>query len=335
MRVNLIARHNGLGLSRDIEIMRRTLARLGCEVHVTALGEADERRRWRLGRPRQAKLNQLRQWLARRWRSPRFDLNIMFEHVWPSHLATARWNVALPNPEWFDDKDRRHLSAIDQVWAKTRQGEQLFQALGRRTCWIGFDGLQQAAPPPARDADQLFFHLAGGSRTKGTHRLLALWARHPEWPTLTVVGRLAEPRPASAANIRLIQDYLDEASLLELQRAHRFHLCPSEAEGYGHYIVEAMAQGALPITVDAPPMNELVTAERGLLVACRPGDPMGLVTTQLFDEHAMEQAIEQALQINEEAFAQRSQQALRWVHDNRQGFAGRVQHALQQLPAPG
>jgi multisubunit Na+/H+ antiporter MnhB subunit len=40
----------------------------------------------------------------------------------------------------------------------------------------------------------------------------------------------------------------------------------SEREGFGHYINEARAVGAFVISTDHPPMNELVTPERGALV---------------------------------------------------------------------
>ena len=49
---------------------------------------------------------------------------------------------------------------------------------------------------------------------------------------------------APAANIDHRIGYLDEAELKRLQNAHVFHLCPSETEGFGHYLVEAMGIGA-------------------------------------------------------------------------------------------
>ncbi|EQD67759.1 glycosyltransferase, partial [mine drainage metagenome] len=58
-----------------------------------------------------------------------------------------------------------------------------------------------------------------------------------------------------AANIEHRIDYLDDAALQRLQNAHWFHLCPSETEGYGHYLVEAMGIGAVVLTTDAAPMN--------------------------------------------------------------------------------
>lgn len=39
-----------------------------------------------------------------------------------------------------------------------------------------------------------FLHVRGKSSLKHTHQLLDCWARHPEWPTLTVVGPLPNPQ---------------------------------------------------------------------------------------------------------------------------------------------
>ena len=48
--------------------------------------------------------------------------------------------------------------------------------------------------------------------------------------------------------------------------AHGVHLCASEREGFGHYINEARAVGALVVTTDFPPMNELVDNSTGLVL---------------------------------------------------------------------
>src|SRR5690606_34092893 len=70
----------------------------------------------------------------------------------------------------------------------------------------------------------------------------------------------------SAPNIRHLLERVDDATLRTLQNSNAIHLCPSEAEGFGHCIAEAMSCGAVTLTTDAPPMNELITPERGVLV---------------------------------------------------------------------
>lgn len=329
-RINLIVRDNGLGLSRDARLLASALEALGCNITCTRLGEADEIARWRHGHGWRAQLAKARHAWAR-WRGrTSFDFNIHFEHLWPLHLPLAQRNLALPNPEWFDAYDRRHLCCIDTVWAKTRHAEQIFRKLGCTVRWIGFASEDVALPEsPCQHA---FFHLAGGSRTKGTDALLALWRRHPEWPPLTVVRHSgsgkAEP---AAANLHLITDYLDKMQLRALQNSHAFHLCPSQTEGYGHYLTEAMSAGAVAIATDAPPMNEILGAQRGLLVTAMEAGQQGLATLYCFDDAAMERAVAACLDMDDARIASIGGCARAWFVENQTAFPARVAAALAAL----
>lgn len=325
--INIIARDNGVGLSRDLQVLSARLSAGGFEVAVTAI-HGGKITKWL--RPPMKRL----QWrLAKRTRRSRaagFDINLMLEHIWPDDLPFARHNVLVPNPEWFLPRDLRHLDAIDLVLAKTRHAERIFRELGRCVVYTGFTSRDPHAPFQSRQAS--FFHLAGRSHAKGTERLLALWRRHPEWPLLTVVQnpRCARPGPP-AANIDHRIGYLADDELERLQNRHRFHLCPSETEGFGHYIAEALAVGALTLTVDAAPMNELVTPERGILVPARPGERRNLSRTHYFDETALEQAIGRILALDPAQLHRYAQSARAWHAANDHAFSMRLVRALRTL----
>lgn len=327
-RINLIARDNGVGLSRDLQLLAEALRCGNCDVTVTGI--------------RRGKVTKwLRPWVRRiEWtlrslfcgrRAKTHDINVMLEHVWPDDTSFARINVLMPNPEWLLPRDQRHLHRIDRILAKTRHAEALFQDLGHVVDYVGFTSVDRMIPHVARERN--FFHLAGRSGSKGTERLLALWRRHPEWPRLTVVqsphnAQAGEP----AANIDHRIGYMDDAVLQELQNRHRFHLCPSETEGYGHYLTEAMSVGAVVITLDAPPMNELVEPERGMLVL--PSATTGqqhLATTYFFDDAAMEDAIEKAIAMNDGMIQQMGECARNWFLANEASFAPRLLRVVSSL----
>lgn len=328
--VNLIARDNGLGLTRDARLLATALETHGCSVHYTPLGEADERARWHDGHGARVALTHVRHASARLRGAARYDLNIHFEHLWPRQLPLARCNIALPNPEWFDANDLRHLGRIDRVWAKTHHAETLFRERDCVVQWIGFASEDAWLPDVPRE--RAFFHLAGGSRTKGTEALIALWLRHPEWPPLTVV-RHGDASAASpqAANLRVMTDYLDLAQLRTLQNANAFHLCPSTTEGYGHYLCEAMSVGTVTVTTDAAPMNELMDAQRGVLVAASAAGQHGLATLYRFDDAAMEHAVNTCLHMDDAQRAAIGQHARAWFVDNQQQFPQRIAAALDAL----
>jgi hypothetical protein len=54
----------------------------------------------------------------------------------------------------------------------------------------------------------------------------------------TDCGSMDRAQAASACNIDYRSDYLDDVELRRLQNESLFHLCPSETEGWGHYLVE-------------------------------------------------------------------------------------------------
>jgi hypothetical protein len=105
----------------------------------------------------------------------------------------------------------------------------------------------------------------------------------------------------------------------------------SLTEGWGHYIVEAMGVGAVTITVDARPMNELVTAERGVLVPYRGTGTQRLATTYQFDEAALEAAVGRTIGMSGAECGQLGARARAWFTENKSGFSGRLEAALLEL----
>jgi hypothetical protein len=326
--LNLIARDNGAGLSRDLQLLADIFSNADYRVTVTGLGH-----RSRLGN----RLRRARARLQRLWRgwfagqvNAGYDINLMIEHVRADMFGQARRNVLLPNPEWLRAEWLGHLRDFDLVLAKTRHAERIFGELGCRTHYVGFTAADCRDASVAREAT--FFHGPGRSGNKGTLPLLELWARHPEWPLLTVVWRRKRVElPPLPANVRMIRDYLEDAQLRQLQNASLFHLCPSQTEGYGHSLVESLSVGGVTITTDAEPMNELVTTERGVLVSAHATGKQELATLYDFDLSAMEQAIERCIAMPEEERARLGANARTWFEDNARDFPNRLLGALQTL----
>jgi hypothetical protein len=330
LRVRLIGKANGVGLSRDFELLAEALRACGCEVTLRGCERRDRKRRRGLLTRLAAHARALSAGSGRARPGTLYDVNLMLEHVWPQFLHQAACNVLVPNPEWFDRRDLAFLGAANRVWAKTALAERLFAARGCRAVHIGFDSLDRYQARIARQPQ--FLHLAGRSPLKGTARLLSLWQRHPEWPTLTIVQDEAAGADAGvAANIVFHREFLLEEALGALQNAHWFHLCTSEAEGWGHYIAEAMSVGAVTFTCDAPPMNELIAADRGVLIAAPAGERHNLATLCHFDEQALEQAIARVLAMAPAQWQAMGAAARGWFLNNKQGFTARVQRALTDL----
>src|SRR6185437_13705745 len=116
----------------------------------------------------------------------------------------------------------------------------------------------------------------GVSAQKQTPIVVETWLANRHFPKLTVVAwareSLAVPVPLVAApNVTILLQRLPSDELRKLQHRHVLHVCPSEAEGFGHALNEARACSSLLITTAAPPMNDLVDdGVTGLAVPVRP-----------------------------------------------------------------
>lgn len=313
-RCHLIARDNNAGLSRDLPLLAQALQRAGCSTQITGLPHRGRFAEW---------LTRLQ--LARK--SPAFDVNVMLERIRPEFMRAATRSVLVPNPEYFRPEDKAALPMMNAVWVKTRHAERLFRALGVATRYIGFTSADRCdASIPRKHA---FFHGPGRSGNKGTQALLALWRKHPEWPMLTVAWRRKRVEiDALPPNVTLIREHLSDAEYRRLQNEHRFHLCPSQTEGFGHYLVEAMSCRAVVVTLDAEPMNELVTAERGVLVPAQAIGAQDLATCYGFSEEAMEAAIERCLGMDDTATERMGESARAWYESNNADFPARLLSAL-------
>jgi len=201
-----------------------------------------------------------------------------------------------------------------------------FIALGRHGI-IGLDPGCMAPSVPQEPKDpRLFYHNAAGDPLRGTLDLLRAWFEHG--CTSLDAELLVEHAPADAiayweslpgslvaapverrANVRLTRVFhgappLDAA----------VHLCPSRFESWGG-ICAGRAARAVVITTDAPPMNELIDADCGILVPTDPTRPSQLegpvtVTMLPADIASLARAIAKAAALGPAARAQLGDAAL-------------------------
>jgi glycosyltransferase involved in cell wall biosynthesis len=193
-----------------------------------------------------------------------WDVNIFLESLVPDYFDCARVNCLLPNEEWLSDGDRGLLRAIDMVFFKTRHAMDVLSAEAKASEFIGFTSLDRrdSRVTPRWDAA---LHVSGWNPHKGTAAVARAWVRNPRWPRITLVSQL-DGVALQRANIEHIAGRLSDRELRRLQNACAVNVCPSESEGFGHTLMEAMSCGAVIVTTDAPPMHELVSAEEGFLV---------------------------------------------------------------------
>jgi len=231
LSLNIIARTNGVGLDRDVDLIHQVTSQAGYDVTISHCRA----------------ISPLRRWIPQK---KNYDTNIFLERIFPRWLGSAETNILIPNQERFPSRHFPLLKKVDHIFCKSEHALEIFKKAHSSCHYTGFTSANLSYPEIPRKKLGIL-HLAGRSTLKGTETILALWAQHPEWPPLTLV-QCKENAPSSVPdNVILLTHYLKDEEIVQIYNEHPIHLCTSLSEGWGHYIVEAMSCGALVVTTDA------------------------------------------------------------------------------------
>lgn len=308
----IVVKNNSYGLTRDATLLASALVNAGVRTEVAGIHDRPLLDRL-LGRRRARRI-------------------IHLERVFPQWAGAAEVNVLVPNQERFPRRQLGRLRKMDLILAKTHEAVGAFAGHGVPVEHLGFTSEDRFDPGVAKDWSRVL-HLPGGSTLKGTEDVLALWERHPEWPQLVLVQKLQNAPSKVPANTRLITGYASDEELKRLQNECGIHLCPSRSEGWGHNLVEGMSCGALVITTDAPPMNEHVRAEYGLLVKAPHSKPRHMGTSHFVDILALETAVGAAIEMPASRKAEMGGLARSSFLEIDRMFHGRVGSLLASQPS--
>ncbi|MDA9831021.1 glycosyltransferase [Akkermansiaceae bacterium] len=311
LHLNLIARTNGVGLDRDVDLIHQVATAAGHKVTISHCRE----------------ISLFSQWLGRK---NIFDTNIFLERIFPRWLGSAKTNILIPNQERFPHRHLPRLKKIDHVFCKSKHALAVFSQHHPSCLYTGFTSANLDQPAVPRRSRGIL-HLAGRSTLKGTATVLALWKKRPDWPVLTLLQHKDNAPEEVPQNVKLITNYLSQEDIVTLINEHPIHLCPSLSEGWGHYIVEAMSCGATVITTDGPPMNDLIQPDRGILVNAPENEPRHLGTNFKVAPDALESAINQALSLSDKNRTSIADHARSWTRENHRQFAERFTQALSKL----
>lgn len=269
LKINLIGEINGKGLETDLKVLKKALEQYGCLVKVLALQET---------------------------KRSHAHINIFLQTLIPKKYAWARINWFIPNPEWYT-QDLESLEKIDLILCRTKEIERIFKELNKSTYYLGFTSPDCYQKEIQKNYFHCF-HLAGGSFQKGTVPILNLWLASPYLPLLTVIKYPSEFN-STQSNLEWIPYRIPEEQLRILQNQCGIHLCPSETEGFGHYIMEALSTGAIVLTTDAPPMNEFIQ-DPCCLVPYIQSEPRLLAINYYVDSISLESKIKAVLSLSPE-----------------------------------
>ena len=290
MHVVLVA-HQTPGLTADVTVVEQTLKNhFGEKIEITTLMVPE----W-ITRQMPA-INERRISITKP-----VDVVIFFEHtVGHPKLWAARHRIMVPNPEWLRQRVIDTGSHLTEMWHKTHVSLATLSGLlpNLRHSYIGFTSPDYSGNDPDYDR---FIHFKGASIQKQTEMVLAAWQMHPEWPELSVqsysrdLAFLNFPEWLQWKNIRIRYCLASaEEYRLEVTKAG-VHICPSSVEGFGHYINEGRSMGALIVTTNAAPMNELVDDTCGVLITPMRTEKQNFGVRHIIDIAGIERALQTVL----------------------------------------
>lgn len=187
------------------------------------------------------------------------DINIFLETINVAFMRYAPVNVLVPNLEYTAPEFLRMFNRFDSIWCKTRQTYEILIGRGQYnaalTGWLSKDRLDESVPRENR-----FLHVAGKSPLKGTQRVLDTWRQYPDLPPLSVFyWKASAPQLEHPPSDRIVyySSRVDDEFFTRELNACRYHIQPSECEGFGHCLWESLSTGNHLFTLGAPPMNEV------------------------------------------------------------------------------
>lgn len=330
MRAGLVYWNTGTGINRDASLLEDLLRGEGYAVRRVATRLRTD------GHERRLKF--LRQ--SFRFLRP-FDVQFHLEQIHWEQFLFARRNFIIPNPEFTDPAVLPKIPRLTAIACKTRLAETLFRKVDPRVRFIGFTSEDRHANRVKKDFRH-FLHVAGKSTFKGTDALLQLWQEHPEWPQLTIVWSPVDPygRPRKRlapdlSNVRVLHERLSEERLRALQNACGIHVCPSVAEGFGHYIMEGLSTGAVVLTTDGPPMNEFVRNGHGFLIPARESGRLFMSPTFAVTPEGFAATVERVLATPVDRLSEIGQGARRVFEANDGLFRDRFRALVRESQANG
>ena len=260
------------------------------------------------------------------------DINIFLAQFKPEWASAAKLNWFIPNPE-VCDLSKETLQKFDLILCKTKETVKIFKSLCKEVYYLGFTSIDHYQPQFNKDFKR-YVHIAGKSPTKGTSAILNIWQRHPSLPSLVVIKHSAARYPQLHHHFKVITKRIPMDSLLELQNKSGVHLCPSRAEGFGHYIMEGMSTEAVVVTVDGPPMNEFIKDKR-CLVKYSFTQPKRYATAYYVDEEDLYRKIKALQKLSKEELQkigqQNRQEYLRRTENFKRNFEDLMNRTMSEL----
>jgi len=244
MKINIITYNNQYGLTNDLKLLKYFFEKhFKDKIQIRAVNFFD-------------------------FRAPEADINIFLETVSNILLKHAKYNILIPNQEWYYRTWIPYIDSFDLILTKSDYATNIFKSIKKdqdSIKFLGWKSIDRNQFGITKDYNQ-YIHICGRSKHKQTQEIIDSWEL--DFPLLHIIY---SPKDVpliqkTQNNIKYYTERLEDKELEDLANICGVHICCSETEGYGHYIHEAKSCGAVVITSQAPPMETFIDSSFGFLV---------------------------------------------------------------------
>jgi hypothetical protein len=207
------------------------------------------------------------------------DLVISYEHLTEYPLEGNHGDQWLMvNPDYFDDIDHNNVKRLTGMLHKSEYSYNMFKQSYKdlKHVYLGWTSTDAYKDHINKDYSKVYAQF-GAALRRQPQLISELLITNPEFPQTTITqyderGIIGFPFPMAyrtpkGKNIHYILiGRLEFDVMTDLMNQNGIHLCLGMAEGFGHYINEGRSSKAVIFAMDAPPMNELINEDNGILV---------------------------------------------------------------------
>lgn len=237
--VNLIYYNNGVGLTKDAELLTELLSPI-CKIQHVILPTTTHYKA---------------------------DINIFIQNVDENsieYVCMSDTNIMIPNIEWMSSFCLDNIHLFSNIVAKSNECFVQLSKYHKHIINTGFMSVDRFNPTIQKT--KRFFHNGGKSIQKNTELVVDVFSQN-NLP-ITIVDSTERFLGKTTENILYIPHFLSNEELNQLYNEHLYHICCSINEGWGHYIYESLSCKSVVLTTNSSPMNEFLTESECFLLNC-------------------------------------------------------------------
>ena len=195
------------------------------------------------------------------------DINIFLEKINYSYFSKAKYNIFVPNQQYFDKTMEPFLESFDLVLAKTSYTYELFSKYVNKDKLknIGFRSPDISLSTHKDYNEYLAFYQ--DSKFYDVQKVIDAWDN--SMPNLNVViqSQRSDVNLKQQNNIKYIKDTeLDNTKFQQLFNNCGVHLCLTEAESFSHLINQCKLCKSIPVSFNGGSMKELLNRDYSFYV---------------------------------------------------------------------